>query len=317
MDIRITVPRSAIGRIALVVSLATSLGAVSPAAPDRVRGIPDEHQRIPILVYHRVGDTEERWQRSRERFRADLQLLYDRGYRPIGIGELLDGRIDLPAGFSPVVITFDDASPSQFRYVQRSDGSLQIDPASALGIWLDFSRAHPDWRTRGVFCVLTNADAGNALFGDRGIDGQQTSWRHQKLRDLAALGFDICGHTDIHANLARLTGGKIQERIARGILAIDSALPGYRVRAFALPYGAWPANSDLVRAGCWTDPATGRVVRYRFDAILEGWGGTARSPHDPAFDPLRLQRIQVTGNLLEQALDWLEKSGRRYVADGA
>ena len=35
-----------------------------------------------------------------------------------------------------------------------------------------------------------------------------------------------------------------------------------------------------------------------------------------ADDPLKLERVQVYGNSLEQTLAWLEKPGRRYVSDG-
>ena len=283
-----------------------------PVAADRP---PNELGRFPILVYHAIGDTETRWQRERGRFRADLELLYARGYRPVGIGELVDRAIPLPAGLSPVVITFDDASPSQFRYVER-DRRLEIDSTSALGIWLDFARTHPGWRNRAVFCVLTGADAGHAMFGDRGVDGQRTEWRHAKLRHLVRLGFELCGHTASHANLARLDAPTVAAHIARGILAIDSAVPGYVTRSFALPYGAWPADSAAVRAGRWTDPANGRRVSYRFDAILEGWGGPVRSPFDPAFDPLRLSRTQGTADLLGRTLDRLDAAGARYVSDG-
>lgn len=286
--------------------------AVSASDTDRS---PNELGRIPILVYHAVGETEGRWQRARERFRADLELLYTRGYRPISIAELVDRRIDLPAGLSPVIITFDDASPSQLSYIER-DGMLDIDSNSAVGIWLAFARTHPDWRNRAVFCVLTAADAGHSLFGDRGIDGQRTEWRHGKVRDLVQLGFEICGHTAMHSNLSALSDAQIREQIARGLLAIDSAAPGHRVRTFALPYGAWPVNRELVRGGQWRNPRTGHVIEYRFDAILEGWGGTVPSPFDPSFDPLRLRRVQVTGTVLAQTLDWLEEAGRRYISDG-
>ena len=299
----------------LIAVLATTAGTTSspPRFADPVS--PNELGRIPVLVYHTVGETESRWQRARDRFRADLELLYARGYRPISIGELVDRRIDLPAGLSPVVITFDDASPSQFSYIER-DGTLEIDSNSVVGIWLAFAQSHPGWRNRAVFCVLTAADAGHSLFGDRGIGGQRTEWRHRKVRDLLELGFEVCGHTMMHSNLSTLSDARIQEHIARGLVAIDSAVPGYRVRTFALPYGAWPENRAIVLAGTWRDPRSGRVIDYRFDAILEGWGGTVLSPFSPAFDPLRLRRVQVTGRVLEQTLDWLDQPGRRYISDG-
>ncbi len=275
---------------------------------------PNTFGRIPILEYHLIADRDSRWGRSRDGFRRDLELLYERGYRPITVAQLIDGDIALPAGTSPVVITFDDASPGQFRYVEH-DGKLDIDPESGVGIWLDFARRHPDWPLRATFCLLPAASAGHAFFGDRGIDGQQTAWRFRKLRFLADQGFELCAHTLWHANLSTLSDAGVQEQIARSLVAIDSAVPGYRVRTFALPLGIWPRNRELAHQGSWRDPRSGRTVAYRFDAILEVAGPPARSPRAPGFDPLKLPRIQVVGDNLARELDRLEKD--RYVADRA
>jgi hypothetical protein len=89
------------------------------------------------------------------------------------------------------------------------------------------------------------------------------------------------------------------------------------VRTFALPLGAWPKNRDLARAGAWKDPKSGRTISYNFDAILLVAGNPVRSPRDSAFDATRLERIQVVEGALERMLDQLERSGNRYVSDGA
>ena len=109
----------------------------------------------------------------------------------------------------------------------------------------------------------------------------------------------------------------VQEQIARGVMAIDSAVPGYRVRTFALPLGIWPKNRALAAAGTWRDRASGREVRYRFDAILEVSGPPASSPFEPGFNPRSVPRIQVFGGQLERLLDSLDKPGVRFVSAGA
>ncbi len=276
---------------------------------------PNEMGRVPILEYHLIGATEGRWEREHTRFRRDLELLYARGYRPITVAELVDKRIDLPRGLSPVVFTFDDASPSQFRYIERN-GELVIDSTSAVGIWLEFHRTHPDWENKATFCMLSGAEAGRAFFGDRNIEGQKTAWRHAKLRFLAERGFELCNHTLWHAQLSKYEDAVVQEQIARLALAVDSAVPGYRVRTLALPLGAWPANRTLAAKGAWTDPRSQRTLAYDHAAVLLVAGGPVPSPFDPAFDALRLERVQIVGNSLERTLDWLEKPGRRYVSDG-
>jgi peptidoglycan/xylan/chitin deacetylase (PgdA/CDA1 family) len=281
----------------------------------RGQRIPNEMGRIPILQYHLIGDRDGRWERGAEQFRRDLQLLYERGYRPVSVSDLVDRRLELPRGLSPVVFTFDDASPSQFRYVERN-GQLEIDPTSAVGIWLDFNRRHADWENKAVFCMLSGAEAGRSFFGNKNIEGQKTEWRFPKVRFLAARGFELCNHTLWHANLGKYDDAFVQEQIARGGLAIDSVIPGYRVRTFALPLGVWPKNVELARRGAWRDPVTARTIAYDFSAVLLVSGQPVPSPHDPAFDPFRLERVQVFASELEKMLDRLDRSGARYISDG-
>jgi hypothetical protein len=296
-----------------------ALAAIVAALPLRAQApatrAPNENGRIPILEYHLVGDKDSRWGRSRERFRKDLELLYARGYRPITVAQLVDGDIDVPAGTSPVVFTFDDASPGQFRFVEVN-GRREVDPGSAVGIWLAFSREHPEWKPRATFCMLSGGAAGHNFFGDRGIEGQKSAWRHEKVKFLADQGFELCAHTLWHADLVKYGDAVVQEQIARNVLAIDSAVAGYRVRTFALPLGDWPKNRPLAWAGSWKNPKTGAEVRYAFDAVLEVSGAPVPSPASPQFNPHALQRVQVVGNELERMLDLLDKSGTRFVSAG-
>lgn len=300
-------------RLTLLLSAFTIAQALpAQAAPTRA---PNEMGRIPVLEYHLIGERESRWSRNWERFARDLELLHALGYRPITVRQLVRGEIDLPAGLSPVVITFDDASPGQFRYIER-DGQLVVDPRSAVGIWDAFAARHPEWKGGGTFCVLTAASEGHALFGEKGIQGQRSEWRHRKVRYLVDQGHEVCNHTLYHVNLARSSSAFGIEQIARAQLAVDSAVSGYRMTSFALPLGEWPADRSILRSGRWTDPRTGREVRYAIDAILMVAGGPARSPRDPQFDPLRIPRVQVFADELERTLDQLDRNGTRYVSAG-
>ncbi|NUQ22002.1 MAG: polysaccharide deacetylase family protein [Gemmatimonadaceae bacterium] len=300
-------------QVAHAATVQSASGSVATPAGGRA---PNEMGRIPVLMYHLVGDKESSWGRERGNFRKDLELLYERGYRPVNMVDVLDKKIDLPAGLSPVVFTFDDASPSQFRYIEQPDGKLVVDSTSAVGIWLDFAKTHPGWGNKAVFCMLPAASAGHAFFGNGNIEGQKTAWRFKKVQQLAALGFELCDHTLWHAQLNKYSDAVVQEQIARGLMAIDSAVPGYKVRSFALPLGVWPKNKALAKSGQWTDPKSGKTVRYDFDAIFEVWGTPVPSPYSPAFNPLSVQRVKVTGNSLAATLDHLDKSGERYVSDG-
>jgi peptidoglycan/xylan/chitin deacetylase (PgdA/CDA1 family) len=289
----------------------TPAGRRAEQSPEHLRPNPDG--RIPILEYHLIADSDSRWGRSWRHFRQDLEMLYDRGYRPVTVSQLVDRKLDIPPGTSPVVITFDDASPGQFRYIEH-DGHLEVDSTSAVGIWLAFHARHPDWGNRATFCMLPAAAAGHAFFGEKGIQGQKSAWRLRKVKFLADQGFELCDHTLWHADLAKYDDQVVQEQIARGEMAIDSAVPGYRVRTFALPLGVWPKDRALAHRGSWKDPKTGLVHSYDFDAILEVSGGPNRSPNDPRFSPLSLQRVQVYDGELERVLDMLDRTRSRYVA---
>jgi polysaccharide deacetylase len=300
-------------------ALTAPSASATPAGDSSRR--PNLHGRIPVLEYHLIGDKEAPWMVEREHFKRQLQLLYDRGYRPVTMKQVLDKDFsEVPPGMSPIVFVFDDASPEQFSYIERN-GRLEIDPRSVVGIWTDFQRRHPDWKSRAVFCTLNGAGAGHNFFGDKGIQGQKTEWRHQKVKWLADQGHEICNHTLWHAQLSKYPDAFVQEQIARGQMGIDSAVPGYKVRTFALPQGLWPKNRPLAWRGSWTDPKSKRTVTYDYDAVLEVSGGPSRSPYDAKFNPHGVTRVIVYANDLEKMVDQLDRatdSARaRFVAGGA
>ncbi len=268
--------------------------------------------KVPVLMVHLVADTDAVWTITKARFRQTLETLYAHDYRPITVAQLIDKRIDVPAGKRPVVFTFDDASASQFRYIEKN-GQLEIDPESAIGIWLAFSRRHRDWKPRATFCMLSGAEAGRSFFGNKNIEGQKTEWRFRKVQFLRDQGFELCNHTLWHANLAKYPEPFVQEQIARGQLAIDSAVPGYKVRTFALPLGVWPKNRALAQRGEWRDPKSGVVTRYDYDAILEVAGGPSLSPFDPAFNARTIKRFNVFFDSVDSLVARLERTNTGYV----
>jgi len=274
------------------------------------------HQgRIPILEYHVIGGTKNGlYSRTVETFKKDLEDVYARGYRPITVSQLLDKDFrEVPAGMSPVVFVFDDASAEQFSYIENN-GKLEIDSTSGLGLWLAFAKTHPGWSNRATFCMLNGGADGHNFFGDGPkFRGQHKQWRLQKVKWLADNGFELCGHTLWHAMLNKYSDAVVQEQIARNIMGIDSAVAGYRVRTFALPYGIWPKNRELAWHGSWTDPKTGKTHSYNFEAVLEVSGGPARSPYDPEFNPHSITRIEAQNDDIKKYLDRLDAKKTRFV----
>ena len=307
-----------VSRTTAASSPAGSTAALGAATTER--GTLDQNLtgRIPVLEYHIIGgDKNALYSRTAASYKADLDTVYKLGYRPITIAQMLDKDFsDVPPGMSPVVFVYDDASPSQFRYVEK-DGKLEIDPTSGMGIWLDFAKAHPGWKNRGTYCMLNGGAAGHNFFGDNvKFDGQKKEWRFQKVKWLADNGFELCDHTLWHMKLSQYPDAAVQEQIMRNAMGIDSAVPGYKIRTMALPYGLWPKNRELAWHGSWKDPKTGQVHSYTFQAVLEVAGGPARSPYDPQFNPKSINRVQAVGNDIAKTLTQLTTSKTRMVPRG-
>jgi hypothetical protein len=313
-----TAPDSSAGSIATTGAggASGSTPSAASAAPGDPGKLPANHMgKIPVLEYHVIGGAADAmYTRTVASFKADLEDVYKRGYRPITIAQMLDKDFsDVPAGMSPVVFVFDDASPEQFSYIEQN-GQLTIDPNSGVGIWLDFAKSHPGWKNRATFCMLNGAEAGHNFFGDKPkFNGQKKEWRFQKVKWLADQGFELCAHTLWHMKLNKYPDAQVQEQIARNVMGIDSAVANYKVRTLALPYGLWPKNRELAWQGSWTDPKTGTAHPYKFDAVLEVSGGPTESPYDPAFNAHSIKRIEAVKNDIHQTLDRLDKNKSRFV----
>ena len=295
------------------VDAAPAAGAAGSAPAGALPG--NQLGRIPVLEYHVIGgEKNAEYTRTAASYRADLETAYRLGYRPITVAQMLDKDFrDVPAGMSPVVFVYDDASDSQFRYLDQG-GKLVVDPTSGLGIWEEFARTHPGWKSRGTYCMLNGGAAGHNFFGDNPkFNGQKKEWRFQKVKYLADQGYELCDHTLWHAMLNKYSDAVVQEQIARNAMGIDSAVPGYKIRTMALPYGLWPKNRSLAWQGSWTDPKTGQAHPYKFEAVLEVAGGPARSPYDPSFDPKSISRIQAVGDDIAKQLQRLTDGKTRFV----
>jgi len=264
---------------------------------------PNELGRVMILEYHKIDYPEERWTRSPENFRRDLETLYAKGYRLINLGDLLDRNIKIPAGTTPVVLTFDDSSPGQFRYIE-ANGSVQIDPKSAIGILEAFIAEKPDFGRGGTFYVLPGASKPNRLFN-------QPEYEAKKLLFLVSHGYEIGNHTLWHANLAKYPEATVRAQVAEAQVWIQRHVPDYKTRTLALPHGVYPPDVNWVLNG------SAKGTTYHHDAVLMVAGGPAPSPFSRTFDPVRLPRIQAVERDLAYWLNYFDKNpNERFVSDG-
>jgi peptidoglycan/xylan/chitin deacetylase (PgdA/CDA1 family) len=157
---------------------------------------------------------------------------------------------------------------------------------------------------KATFFVLPGADEPHRLFG-------QPEFESDKLRELAALGFEIGNHTLWHANLKKYNADTVRKQLSLAVQAINMAVPGYKVHVLSLPFGAYP--KDIA----WAVDGSYQGASYHNDAILGVSGGPAPSPFSSHFDPLHLPRIQVVGKELGKWIRYFEKHpGESFVSDG-
>jgi hypothetical protein len=274
---------------------------------------PNELGEIMVLEYHRIGDNEGEWVRSRDNFWKDLNTLYEKGYRPVLMRDVVEGRIDVPAGTTPVVFTIDDSSLGQFYY--RDDGS--IDPNTMMGMWTAFQQQNPGWHYGAVWCILPGADHPSNFWGEKRSRDVPRAEREDRIRrkmqHLVDNRHEACNHTMWHARLDRYDDAFVQDQIGSGQDSITAYLPDdYEIVTFALPLGMWPKNRQLAWQGTYRGGKT-----YRKKAVLEVSGGPNVSPFDSRFNPRSINRFIVAPGALERQLAAYERNPeRRYVSDG-
>ncbi len=264
---------------------------------------PNELGRIPVVMHHQIrADRVGEYDQTPAEFRAELQQLWKRGYVPITVTELVTGKIDLPKGMSPVVLTFDDSTKEQLSL----DDKGEIKPDTAIGIMLAFAKSHPGFRPAGTFYPNREPFAGTA-------DGPKL------LRWLADNGFDLGNHTYDHLPLRTLTDAQVQDEIVRGAGVIEAAIPGYTVRSLALPLGSLPTREGLAVRG-----RSGGTSYGPYAVLLVG-AEPSPSPFSTAFDRTGIPRIRSShagwnGDADYSFSFWLhdldQSPETRYVSDG-
>lgn len=276
----------------------TTKPKVEPLSPDELKTFkPNEVGVVPILEYHDISRREWSMGRSISNFESDLQRLYEEDYRPITMAEYLENRIDLPAGKSPVIITFDDARKTQIRYLP--DGTL--DPECAYAIMKDFEEKHPDFKIRAVFYLLPKR-----LF-------DQPKWEEKKMKLLLSEGYEFGNHTVTHPPLNRRTDEQVQREFALCLKMMKDKFPEIKMDTVAFPGGTPPNNTSLIEKGSY------RGYEYVHKAGFLAIGGPSPAPVSKKLDKWKIVRLLcVEGN--QGFDDWFDRMKKgtpvRYVSDG-
>jgi peptidoglycan/xylan/chitin deacetylase (PgdA/CDA1 family) len=262
----------------------------------------NELGEIPVLMYHQLtegGGSE--WDMDPDEFRAELEYLFDEGYVPITVRELARGEIEVPAGKSPVVLTFDDSTRSQ-AYL-TDDG--EIHPDTSIGILMDVAEQYDDVEPVASIYVISGS-----LFGG-GSDGEEI------LEALHDAGMEIGNHSHTHPSLASLDDDGVREELGRNVDVVSSIVDDAEVTTLSLPLGQFPQTEELAIRGEWEGTS------YEHEGVLLVGYDPSPSPYDAEFDPAAIRRIQThpDPDFEFGSTWWLEvlaanDGARRYVSDG-
>jgi peptidoglycan/xylan/chitin deacetylase (PgdA/CDA1 family) len=271
---------------------------------------PNELGQIMVLMYHVIehdADPGEVYSRTPDQFRGDLQWLYENDFYIIPIRDYIRNEIRAPAGKRPVVLTFDDGTIGQFRFIEQDDGSVAIDPDSAVGILEDFFTRYDDFGRGGLFSILPNSP-----FAWPDAD-EQMPYAEEKLQWLLDNGYELGNHTVGHINMRESTDEEIKSELARAIDMITGYAPDADVSVLAVPFGMYPEGGDTTIFRGWE--YEGR--QYELEGALMVGAEPAPSPVHDDFDPMWIPRINADDEQLGRWFSFVEENpGIMYVSDG-
>lgn len=170
-------------------------GTLAKDLPWKLHGMrPNELGEIMILMYHHIGHpTSPTYNVSADEFRHHLKVLYENKYVPIRLSDYIDGKIDIPLGYSPYILTFDDGNANNFWY--KDDGT--VDPDCGVGMIMEFAETHKHFKPAATFFL--NKDA-----------FRQPDLLDKKIEFLYANGMEVGNHTYDHPNLSTIDATETQ-----------------------------------------------------------------------------------------------------------
>jgi len=276
--------------------------AAGPMTPERARTIgANELGQVLVLMYHLIDSEETEWTRTPENFRNDIALLKSEGFYPVNVRDLASGNIDIPAGKSPVVITFDDSSPGQYRILD--DGTL--DPDSAVGI-LQAATEDGDWASHASFyCLLDVVPKERILFG-------QPDRQQEKLRNLIDWGYEVGSHTVTHLNLKKAGKAEAVKQLAESQARLEDLIGGgYAVTSISIPFGEYPSDLSILASGTYEG------IEYSYTSALALDSVPSPSPFSAEFNPMRIPRIRGSADFITSAIENFRTHPElRYISDG-
>ena len=281
----------------------------------------NELNSVPILMYHRIygmknsetsytgGNVDkDGYNRTSEAFEADLRSFYEQGYRMMRLTDFVDGYIDVPFGYSPLILTFDDGIRDVVLEGWNDDGTPKFDQTCAIGILEKIKTEYPDYNVTATFFV------NDTLFEN----GEENDKKVMKW--MVDNGYDIGNHTRDHAKLGGCSAEEIEKQVGYMYKKLDSIIPGQYVNIVALPYGSpesmGPEHPEYEKIFAGTYDGFEYTTKA---SLLCAWT-RSYSPFVRDYEYRRIRRIRGYDNGgeywdIEDNFKQLN-NGKRYISDG-
>jgi peptidoglycan/xylan/chitin deacetylase (PgdA/CDA1 family) len=263
----------------------------------------NELGQVPILMIHRVMvKPTQSLDRSTKELYDELTGIAKQGYVPVTAADFVMGKIDIPAGKHPVVLTFDDGSITHADF----DGAGNPKADTAIGIMQRVARENPGFRAVATFFVNRDPFYGGSKPGI------------ETMRWLVRNGFEIANHTTNHKDLSKMGRSEMDKEIGGDEKMITDAI-GRPSVTFAFPFGSY-SHLDWAQQGDYGG------TKWNFTGMfLAGWQ-PSQSPFAKEFDPRRIPRIRDKQKIKEDDctkycstawFEWLAQNpDKLYTSDG-
>jgi len=271
----------------------------------------DTDPYIVILTYHQFADNIAKQSTGLkvrfEDFEYQLNQIYDAGFSLVPLEDWLAGRMVVPEGRRPLILSLDDL---YFNNQLRLDQNGNPRKDSGLGLMWDFYQTHPDFGYSAALFI----NLGNKLYANPDDPG----WEMELARTIAwGMDHDLMpyNHFYTHPRLDWSTGSAIlweaeqNDVYLRELLRMaerEDLIPQLG-NILALTYGVWPQRGDIDTMLSYVNPE-GEPVQAVMEIDRISLEMYLFPPYAPAFNRYRLPRHIASPS----AVDYLVANAEQF-----